>query len=116
MAEGFARAMAGDRVEVYSAGTHATGVVSEDAIMMMEELGIDIRSQTSNRLDAVPLDEIDIVVSMAPVPARDLMPAEFRGRAIDWDVEDPIGWGLGTFRRVRDELQELVKDLIEELD
>lgn len=115
MAEGFARHLGGDLVEVYSAGTNPTGVVSEDSIEMMDEIGIDISGQRSNGLRSVPLEEIDIAVSMAPVPAAALMPPEFRGRAIDWKVDDPISRSLETFRRVRDEIEAHVRELLDEI-
>ena len=113
MAEGFARKYGGDILEVYSAGTHATGSVSEDSIEIMRELKIDISDTTSNGLDAVPIAEMDIVVSMAPVRARDLVPRGFRGKTIDWKVEDPVGKSLVVFRRSRDQLNELVQQLVE---
>lgn len=115
MAEGFAREHGSDAIEPYSAGIHPTGVVSEDAILVMEEKGVDISGQHSSGFDAVPLDEIDIAVSMTGYPARDLLPSSFRGRTIDWDVEDPIGQPLSTFRQVRDEIEEKVKGLLEEI-
>jgi len=115
MAEGFAREMGGSRVESYSAGTNPTGVVSEDAIMLMDELGFDISHQRSNGLDAVPLEEMDVVVSMAPRPARLMVPKGFKGRVIDWNVDDPISRGLGTFRRVRDEIRTLVEQLLADI-
>jgi arsenate reductase len=115
MAEGFARKFGGDMVEVYSAGTHATGFVSEDAIEIMRELKIDISKQTSNGLKEVPLAEMDIVISMAPARARNLVPRDFQGKTIDWKVEDPVGKSLVVFRRVRDQLQTLVKQLTDDI-
>jgi arsenate reductase len=115
MAEGFARKLGEDVVEVFSAGIHPTGVVSEDAILMMEENGIDISRQRSNGLDEIPLDEIDVAISMTGFPAAQYLPSDFQGRVLDWDVDDPIGRPLATFRRVRDEIEERVKDLLEEL-
>ena len=115
MAEGFANALGDDVVEVYSAGIHPTGVVSEDAIFMMEEDEVDISRQRSNGLDEVPLTEIDIAVSMTGIPAKAYLPDDFRGRIIDWSIDDPIGRSLSTFRRVRDEIEEKVKDLLEEI-
>lgn len=113
MAEGFARAMGDDVVETYSAGIHPTGVVSEDAIFMMEENGIDISRQRSNGLVEVPLDEIDIAACMTGIPGSAYLPEDFGGKIIDWDIDDPIGRSLSTFRRVRDEIEEKVKDLLE---
>lgn len=113
MAEGFARAFADDVFEVYSAGTNATGVVSEDAIEIMRERKIDITRVRSKGLDAVPVGEMDIVVSMAPTRADVLVPRGFKGRTIDWRVEDPVGKSLAVFRRVRDDIEVKVKDLAE---
>lgn len=115
MAEGFARKFGGDLVEVYSAGTHATGFVSEDAIEIMRELKIDISKQTSNGLKEVPIADMDIVISMAPARARTLVPRGFSGKTIDWKVEDPVGKSLVVFRRVRDQLQTLVKHLTDDI-
>ena len=115
MAEGFAKKFGGDILEVYSAGTHATGVVSEDSIELMRELKIDISKAVSNGLDAVPLGEMDVVVSMAPVRARALVPRGFPGQTIDWRVEDPVGKSLAVFRRVRGELEVLVKRLVDDI-
>ena len=115
MAEGYARELGSDVIEPFSAGLHPTGVVSEDAILMMEEHGVDISRQRSNGLDEVPLGEIDIVVSMTGIPAAELFPSSYRGKLIDWAVDDPIGSPLSVFRRVRDEIEVKVKDLVEEI-
>ncbi len=115
MAEGFARSMADDILEVYSAGTNPSGVVSEDAIEIMREIKIDISMLESNGLDAVPVKDMDIVISMAPVPAGRLVPRGFGGRAIDWGVEDPINKSLSVFRRVRDEIHVRVTDLVDQI-
>jgi arsenate reductase len=115
MAEGFARKFGQDVIDVYSAGTNPTGVVSEDSIELMRELKIDIAYVRSKGLDAVPIGDMDVVVSMAPARARVLVPRDFRGRTIDWDVEDPVGRSLFVFRRVRAELEVLVRDLVEEI-
>jgi arsenate reductase len=115
MAEGFARTLGGDAFEIYSAGTNPTGFVSEDAIEIMRELKIDISRQRSDGLAAVPVADMDIVVSMAPVPARKLVPRGFAGVAIDWKVQDPVGKSLTVFRRVRDEIHVRVTDLIDQV-
>jgi arsenate reductase len=115
MAEGFARKLGGDVVDACSAGLHPTGVVSEDAILMMEEHGIDISRQRSKGLEEIPLEDIDVVVSMTGIPAAALFPADYRGKLIDWQVDDPIGSPISVFRRVRDEIEEKVRDLLEEI-
>ncbi len=115
MAEGFARALGGEAVEAYSAGIHPTGVVSEDAILIMEEKGIDISRQRSKSLGSIPLSEIDVIVSMVGHPSEDFIPEKFRGKVLDWDVEDPIGKSIGLFRRVRDEIEEKVTALLDDV-
>ncbi len=115
MAEGFARALGEDVVEVHSAGLHPTGVVSEDAIMMMEEQGIDISRQRSNGFEEVPLYEMDFVVSMVGFPAEQYLPGDFTGTVIDWYIDDPIGRPLSVFRRVCGEIGDKVKQLLEEI-
>jgi len=115
MAEGIARAVGGDVIEPYSAGTHPTGVVSEDAIEIMREWKIDISRLRSKGLKDVPLADMDIVVSMAPRRALEMVPRRFPGRTIDWNVDDPIGRSVATFRRVRDELNVLVKQLADDV-
>jgi arsenate reductase len=112
MAEGFARATGNDFVEAFSAGIHPTGVVGEDAILMMDEKGIDISDQYSKGLEDVPLDEIDIAVSMAGYPLNQILPAEYSGKAYDWQVDDPIGRSIEVFRRVRDEIESKVTTLL----
>jgi len=115
MAEGMARALGGALIEPYSAGTNPTGVVSEDAIEIMREVKIDISHVHSKGLDDVPMADMDIVVSMAPRAAAGLVPRDFRGRTIDWHVEDPIGKSLAVFRRVRGDLDVLVKQLVDDV-
>jgi arsenate reductase len=115
MAEGLARRFGGDVLEVHSAGTNPTGVVSEDAVEIMREIKIDITGVRSKGLDEVPVAEMDLVVSMAPRPARLLVPPGYRGRTVDWKVEDPVGKSLGVFRRVRGRIELLVRGLVEDI-
>ncbi len=115
MAEGFARALGDDVVEAYSSGLHPTGVVSEDAILIMEEKGIDISRQRSKGMDSVPLSEIDIIVSMVGHPSRDFVSDKYGGQTYDWDIDDPIGRSVNVFRRVRDEIEEKVTTLLDQI-
>ncbi len=115
MAEGFARARGADVVVPSSAGTHATGRVSDDAIEVMAELGIDIEAQTSDHIRTVDFDEIDMVVAMGGEPARNLVPPGYRGTLVDWDVDDPVAMSLTKFRQVRDQLDQLVQELLLDL-
>jgi arsenate reductase len=115
MAEGFARALGGESFEAYSAGITPTGVISEASIAAMREIGIDISSQQSNGVEAVPIDDIDVVVNMSRQPTDLFLPPDFNGRLIEWSVIDPIGGPLRTYRLVRDDIARRVRDLLDDI-
>jgi len=107
MAEGFLRALAGDRIEVQSAGTEA-GRVHPLAIRVMDEAGIDLRGHVSKTLEPFLREPWDYVITVCD-QASERCPV-FGGRAarIHWSFEDPSA-AVGTeeervavFRRVRD--------------
>ena len=110
MAEGLLRAMAGERFDVFSAGTEATGV-HPLAIAAMRELGIDISGHASKTLDAFHGQRFDVVITVCD-SANESCPLFPGGtERIHWDFDDPTA-ATGTdeerlrvFRRVRDELQ-----------
>lgn len=109
MAEGLLRAWGGDRFEAYSAGVEATEV-RPLAIRAMDELGIDIRDQTSKRLDVYAGDEFDAAITVCD-EAREACPFFPGARAqLHWSFDDPSAATgtederLAVFRRVRDEI------------
>ena len=113
MAEGLLRYLAGDRFEAYSAGTEATSVRSL-AIRAMEEIGIDISSQESKTLDRYLREPFDFVITVCD-EANEACPF-FPGAStrLHWSVRDPSQAEgsqqerLEVFRRVRDELRNLI--------
>ena len=107
MAEGFGKALAKDKFEIYSAGSHPAGYVHPDAIAGMKELGIDISSQYSKGFNQVP-QNLDYVITMGCGEACPLIAAKVRQ---DWQIPDPIGRGIGFFREVRDDLKSKIEDL-----
>jgi arsenate reductase len=115
MAEGYARHIAGDFVEPYSAGTNPTGLISTDAIAVMEEKGIDISNQYSKGLKAVPIDGMDFVVTMGCCSPDSICPVTYAGAKVAWDVEDPIGKSHEVFLRVRDDIENKVKKFLEKI-
>jgi arsenate reductase len=115
MAEGLARAIGNDVVEAFSAGENHTGLVGEEAIVVMQEKGIDISNQISKGLRDVNIHEMDVVIAMGNRSAADLCPANFAGDKLDWKVKDPVGDTVFTVRAVRDDLEEKVKDLLKRL-
>ena len=114
MAEGFASHYGKDLVECSSAGTSALGVVVDSTIEAMRERGIDISMQTSDQLTPEMIEWADTVVTMGCAPADVLCPPTYRGRKLDWEIEDPFGRSPEAIRRVRDEIERRVIALLEE--
>ncbi len=112
MAEGFARRHGSAFVEPYSAGIRHTGHVSEEAVDMMREKGIDIGRQHSKGLDDVPLEEMDYIVNMSGYPNESVFPGSLGAMWVTWDVPDPLGGGLDRFRRTRDDIEAKVDQLL----
>ena len=111
MAEGFARTLGDGKIKVASAGLEASRV-HPTAIKVMSEIGIDIGQQTSNPLSEFNPEDYNIVVSLCGCGVN--LPPEWVTREVfqDWELDDPDGQPLDTFRRVRDEIKERVENLI----
>jgi len=115
MAEGLARKMA-PQYEIYSAGLLPAGFVSSQAILVMQEEGIDISDHESKGLDVVDPDRMDVIVAMGGFPAADFV-SQPEGKLVqEWEIEDPIGRDLLFFRITRARLREKIARLFEELD
>lgn len=118
MAEGLLRHLAGERFEVYSAGTRP-GAVRAEAVAVMRELGIDISGQRSKSVDEFLGRPFDFVITVCD-HARETCPV-FPGlaRRIHWSLDDPAAASgdeperLAIFRRVRDELASLIREFIQ---
>ncbi|HEX9779887.1 MAG TPA: arsenate reductase ArsC [bacterium] len=113
MAEGAARARVRDRWEIWSAGSHPSGVVHPRAIQSMAEVGVDLRGQRSKGLADLPVREWDLVVTMGCGDACPMLRAK---RRLDWDLPDPDLQGDDGIRRVRDRILALVEELCRESD
>jgi len=113
MAEGFARAMGGDRVEAASAGTMAADCVAPKAVQVMAELGIDISGHRPKALTSEMLDAADRVFIMG-CDARRYCPATWLEDAEDWDLEDPMGQGVERYREVRDLIRRHVERTLQD--
>jgi thioredoxin type arsenate reductase len=116
MAEGFARKLARQNVRVYSAGTEPK-TVHPLAIRVMREVGIDISKQKSKGLEAVPLDKIDLVVTLCGEAAESCPTLPLKAERFHWPLPDPARANgneevaLKTFREVRDEIRRRVEKL-----
>jgi protein-tyrosine-phosphatase len=113
MAEGFARARAGARVDAQSAGSRPSGQINPRAVQFMAERGIDLRAQHSKSLQDIGDDPFDAVVTMGCGDACPWIPA---ARRVDWALPDPKNLGDDEFRGVRDDIERRVIALLHELE
>jgi arsenate reductase len=113
MAQGFARHYGGAEVEARSGGSKPLGHLLPEAVVAMREKGIDISREPSKGFDEAWIrGSCDLVVTMGC--GEDACPA-FVGKTMrDWELEDPKGKGLDTFRQVRDEIERRVVALLAE--
>lgn len=119
MAEGWARALLGDRVEAHSAGTRPQGL-NRLAVIAMREVGVDISRHESKAIASLGDSEFDCVITVCD-SAREACPV-FPGaaRVIHQSFDDPPRLAhdarsdteaLPHYRRVRDEIKEFVQRL-----
>ncbi|MGH8103428.1 MAG: arsenate reductase ArsC [bacterium] len=112
MAEGWAKAMGGDRVEIYSAGSYPAGFVADGSTVVMQEVGISLADHHSKGLKDVPQGPYDAVVTMGCGDACPWIPANQR---FDWNIEDPIGMPIEMYRETRDFIRGKVEELLKTL-
>ncbi|MGW1314158.1 arsenate reductase ArsC [Streptomyces sp. NPDC002426] len=112
MAAAWLTHLAGDRVEVRSAGSDPGASVNPAAVSAMAEAGIDISAEIPKTLTADAVREADVCVTMGCGDTCPVLPGK---RYLDWELEDPAGQGLEAVRPVRDAIRALVEGLIEEI-
>ncbi len=112
MAAGLLQHLAGERIEVRSAGTEPADQINPAAVAAMSEIGIDITAATPKVLTADAVEASDVVITMGCGDTCPFFPGvSYR----DWQLDDPAGQPLETVRRIRDDIAARVRDLIEEL-
>jgi glutathione/glutaredoxin type arsenate reductase len=114
MAEGFAHTLGEGKISVSSSGLEASQV-DPTTVQVMSEVGIDITNQTSKALSDFNAKDYDAVISLCGCGVN--LPDEWVLREVfeDWQLDDPEGQSIETFRCVRDEVKDRVKQLIESL-
>ncbi len=112
MAAGFMRTIAGDRVEVLSAGSAPKPEINPIAVQAMAEVGIDIALQQPKILTTEEVIESDAVITMGCGDTCPFFPGK---RYEDWVLADPAGQDIDFVRKVRDEIKARVELLLSEL-
>jgi arsenate reductase (thioredoxin) len=115
MSEGLLRALAGDRFEVFSAGSKPSSV-NPLAIAVMDERGIDIRSHRSKHLNEYLAQPFDYVITVCDNAAETCPLFPGPARRIHWSFPDPAAVQateaerLASFRQVRDDIETQLKN------
>jgi arsenate reductase len=112
MAAGWLTALAGDAIEVRSAGTAPADQVNTVAVQAMAEVGIDITAATPKVLTDQAVRASDVVITMG---CGDMCPYFPGTRYLDWPLDDPAGQGIEAVRPIRDAIKANVEQLIAEL-
>ena len=112
MAAAYLQALAGDKVEVRSAGSEPADRVNPAAVEAMREDGIDITAATPKILTTQAVQESDVVITMGCGDACPFFPGK---RYEDWKLDDPAGQGLESVRVIRDDIRKRVEDLLADL-
>jgi arsenate reductase len=112
MAAGLLQHLAGDRIEVLSAGSEPADQVNPAAVAAMAELGIDITAAEPKILTTEAVAISDVVITMGCGDACPFYPGK---RYEDWKLDDPAGQGIEAVRVIRDEIRARVEALIASL-
>jgi arsenate reductase len=112
MAAAFLTHLAGDKVEVRSAGTAPADSVNPAVIEALAEVGIDISNEIPKVLTTAAVEESDVVITMGCGDTCPFFPGK---RYLDWPLADPAGQGVAAVRPIRDEIKKLVEELISTL-
>nr|WP_141857656.1 arsenate reductase ArsC [Kribbella jejuensis] len=112
MAAGWLRHLAGDKIDVRSAGSEPADQVNPIAVEAMREVGIDITGTTPHLLSTDDVQASDVVITMGCGDACPFYPGK---RYEDWKLTDPAGQPIEVVRKVRDEIRTRVEQLVADL-
>ncbi|MDF2916984.1 arsenate reductase ArsC [Microbacterium sp. F1-18] len=112
MAAGFLRDIAGERIEVRSAGSMPADQINPTAVQAMAELGIDITAEQPKVLTTEAVQASDVVITMGCGDACPFFPGK---RYEDWKLDDPAGQGIDAVRPIRDDIRARIQQLVSEL-
>jgi arsenate reductase len=109
MAAAFLTHLAGDRVEVRSAGSSPADSINPSVVEALKEVGIDISNEQPKVLTTSAVEQSDVVITMGCGDACPFFPGK---RYLDWVLPDPAGQGVAFVRPIRDQIKKLVEELI----
>ena len=112
MAAAFLTHLAGDSVEVRSAGSAPADTLNPAVVQAMAEVGIDLSGQKPKVLTVEAVQASDVVITMGCGDTCPIFPGK---RYLDWTLADPAGRGIEAVRPIRDEIAQRIRTLLAEL-
>ncbi|MEW1774091.1 arsenate reductase ArsC [Streptomyces sp. NPDC086777] len=112
MAAAFLTHLAGDRVQVRSAGSAPAATVNPAVVDAMAEVGIDVSAEVPKVLTVEAVQASDVVITMGCGDTCPVFPGK---RYLDWELQDPAGHGVDAVRPIRDEIEKRIRTLIDEI-
>ncbi|WP_306332228.1 arsenate reductase ArsC [Streptomyces sp. KL118A] len=112
MAAAFLTHLAGDRVQVRSAGSAPAATVNPAVAEALAEVGIDISAEVPKMLTTEAVEASDVVITMGCGDTCPVFPGK---RYVDWQLPDPAGQGVAAVRPIRDEIEQRIRSLITEI-
>ena len=112
MAAGLLMHLAGDRIDVRSAGTQPADSINPVAAQAMAEIGIDITAAAPKVLTDAAAETSDVVITMG---CGDTCPYYPGVSYRDWKLDDPAGQPIEVVRRIRDDIAGRIRSLVDEL-
>lgn len=112
MAAAFLTHLAGDRVQVRSAGSAPAATVNAAVVEALAEVGIDISAEVPKVLTVEAVQASDVVITMGCGDTCPVFPGK---RYLDWELPDPAGQGVEAVRPIRDEIEKRIRGLVDEI-
>ncbi|MCX4817510.1 arsenate reductase ArsC [Streptomyces sp. NBC_01239] len=112
MAAAFLTHLAGDRVQVRSAGSAPADAVNPSVVAAMAEAGIDVSAEVPKVLTIDAVQASDVVITMGCGDTCPVFPGK---RYLDWRLTDPAGQGVEAVRPIRDQIEQRIRGLIDEI-
>ncbi|MFI5965219.1 arsenate reductase ArsC [Streptomyces asoensis] len=112
MAAAFLTHLAGDRVQVRSAGSAPADTVNPAVVEALAEVGIDISAEVPKVLTVEAVQASDVVITMGCGDTCPVFPGK---RYLDWELPDPAGQGVDAVRPIRDEIERRIRGLVDEI-
>ncbi len=115
MAEAFFRKYVSKGFEAISAGTKPSAQVNPIVLQAMKEIGIDIENQTPKNISQQIIDESEQAINMGCID-NESCPALFMKDVLDWQIPDPKGKSIEEVRKIRDQIEIKVINLIKSFE